>query len=130
VRRILPGFPQTCPKNLWATFFANIFSSRRCGMTSKKGLHMILQTLSAVFFKSNHVGRHFFQTLCRFSDIFTRIPWILARFSGIFPRFSPNQNFWGALAPPSPWLGTPEPGPQSLPNRVGSITAVFVIECN
>ena len=38
--------------------------------------------------------------LQRFSQILLRFPLFLLRFSGIFPGFSTNQNFLGALAPP------------------------------
>jgi len=83
--RLLLGFPQTCPKNFWTTFCANIFLSRTSfEMTFKKrGLHMILQTLGAIFFQikscwvpflpRHNRGFHiFFPDFQRFCPVFTK----------------------------------------------------------
>ena len=60
----------------------------------KKAVHV---NSGAIVFKSKHVGRHFcpdFQGVLEDSQIFC--PDLVD-----FVRFSPNQNFWGAVAPPT-----------------------------
>jgi len=49
---------------------------------------------------SANLGRHFFEAKKRWALF-------LPGFSGILPRFSANQNVWGALAPPVPQPPTP-----------------------
>jgi len=44
----------------------------------------------------------FLQTLSAIFEIKQRSAPFLPGFSGILLRFAANQNFWGALAPPSP----------------------------
>jgi len=54
-------------------------------VTSKKGLHVFFCKPWAPFFEVKQRWAPF-----------------LLGFSGILPRFSGNQNFWGALAPTPP----------------------------
>jgi len=95
----LPEFPQTCPKKIWATFCANIFSQADLILewSPKKGRHVILQKLGAIFFKSNQVWRHFYPDFQGFCKRLYRFPWILP---GILPIL-PNQNFWGCAWTPA-----------------------------
>jgi len=51
--------------------------------------------LSATFFNSKHVGRHFLSNQKTLGSIFAQIYTDFARFFRDFARFSPNQNFWG-----------------------------------
>jgi len=87
VRRILPEFPQTCPKSFCATF-AYKFSPTKIMKTSfwrnlYKGLHVFLCKTSAPFFEVKQRWAPF-----------------LPGFSGLLPRFSANQNFWGCACNP------------------------------
>jgi len=96
-------FSQTCPKNVWATFCANIFSNiHSFRMTSRKNRYSCY---------SAGVGCHFFHIkpdlasfLPRFSGIWQRFSRILSRFLGILPGFSPNQkkSFWGCACTTTP----------------------------
>jgi len=71
-----PNFPKLARK-FWPLFGKYLLMKTFFGMTSKKGLRVLLPTLGAIF-----------------ARIFRKLP----RFSGIFPGFSPNQNFWGCCA--------------------------------
>ena len=98
--RFLPEFPQTCTKNFWATFCANIFSPRPfLWWSPKRGLRVLLQTLVAIFL----IKPSWAPFLSIFSGSLPRFSRILRRFPQILPRFSPNQNFWRhPPAPPPP----------------------------
>jgi len=71
---------------------------------------MTLQTLGAIFFKSNHVGHYFPQIFKDSVKVFTdfaQMSTVLLGFSGIFSGVSPNQNFWGCVCTPAPVAPTP-----------------------
>jgi len=55
-------------------------------MTSEKGLHVILQTLGAIFFKSSQIGRHFDQIIRDFAKVFTDFSLISMDFTRIFTK--------------------------------------------
>jgi len=121
------------------------------GMTSKKkGLHVILHTLGAIFFISKHVERHFSRIfrefawfsgilwrLRRFSQILPRFPGIFPGFLGILPGYSLYKTFGSALAPPAPRLlhhwavGCDEFRPEMLKplNREGGLWLTRVWQC-
>ena len=75
LRRIFARISETCQKNCWANFCANIFS-----------LRPFLPHLQKTTFFPNK--RTLAATFARFSGIFPG-------FSGILPKFSTNQTFWG-----------------------------------
>jgi len=101
-------------------------------MAPKNGLHVILPTLGTLFFKSNPVGRHFFQIKPRwmpfllvfsqslprcsgilrmFSQTLPMFLQILPGFSGILPDFYQIKTVGGAPPPASP---PPSPPPTPL----------------
>jgi len=102
-----PNFSKFARKTFEATLCENIFSSRPSfGTTSRKRFHMILQTLGAIFFKSNHVGRHFSPEFQRFCKGFHRLRpdfhVLCPDFWGFFPGFHQFKAFGGAVAPLPP----------------------------
>ena len=62
--------------------------------------------LSATFFNSKHVGRHFLSNQKTLGSIFAQIYTDFARFFRDFARFSPNQNFWGWACNPASYTTT------------------------
>jgi len=81
-------------------------------MTSKKrkGLHVILQTLGAISFKSNSCCAPFlprFSGFHRFAKFVTDFAHSYTDFAEILPDFHQIKTFGGALAPPAPPLPTP-----------------------
>jgi len=97
----LPRFSQTCPKSCDATF-----AGRLLVWPPKNGLRLFFCKFWVLFFEIKQRWGPFFP---RFSGIFPRylgiffgFSWILPKCLGIFPGFPTKQNFWGALAPPSP----------------------------
>jgi len=92
VRRIWLDFPKLARKN-FGPLFVRTFSQEGLllGWPPKIGLHVILQKLGAIFFKSNLVGRHFcpdFQGFIkgfhRFYQVCTDFDWIFKDFARIF----------------------------------------------
>ena len=93
-----PDFPKIAPKN-----FRPLFMQFSCDF----GCH---------FFKSNHIGRHFYQIKASWAPFLLVFLWSLPRVSEIFksfhkfcpdfhwfcPDFHQIKTFGGALAPPSP----------------------------
>jgi len=117
----LPEFPQTCPKEFWATFSGNNFSWRLfLGWPPKNALLVILHMLGVISFKSKHVGRHFCPFLEGFCKGFHRFCpnfcGFFSNFQGFCPAFPPIKTFGGALAPPPP---TPPVAKESTRFRVG-----------
>jgi len=64
----------------------------------KQRLHMILQTLGAIFFKSNNIEYHFCSHAQGVCPVF---PEFCKDFNGFCPDFQQIQNFPFALAPPA-----------------------------
>jgi len=81
-----PNFPKLSRKVFCATFTYKFSPTKImktfCGVTSKKGLHVIFCKTWAPFLKSSKVGRHFH-----------------ANFRGCFPDFQQIKTFGGALEP-------------------------------
>jgi len=94
-----PNFRETCPKNYWATFCA--LHEERISDDSPKRKKKRLQVICSPFFQIKACWAPFLLVL---SGILLRFSGILRRFPQIFPGFSPNQNFGGALAPLQPHL--------------------------
>jgi len=88
-----PEFPQTCPIDFWATFCADIFSSRSSfGMTSKKRSSC----------DSANVGAIFAQIFRNFAEVFTFYPDLhryCPDFQGFCPDFQHIENFGVLLHP-------------------------------
>jgi len=61
----------------------------------------------AIIFKSKHVGRHFCLDFQGVLESFQTFRPDFRRFCPDFMAFLPNQNFWGAVAPPA----SPPPTP-------------------
>jgi len=97
----LPKFPQTCPKDCWATFCAYIFSSRlSLRMTSQKQDFMWFCRRWMPFFNSNQVGHHFYPDFQVFGKGFHRFcpdfHGFFPNFQGFFPDFPQIKTFGGA----------------------------------
>jgi len=95
VRRMLPEFPQTCPKSFLWNFCIQIFSHKHhedlfLVQPPRKGLHVCLCKPWAPFF-----------------EVKQRWALFLPGFSGLLPRLSANQNFWDWLATSAPPPPTP-----------------------
>jgi len=86
---ICPNFPKLSRKVICAAFTYKFSPTKIMktffGVTSEKGLHVIFCKPWAPFFEAK-------QGWAPFSRGFT----------GMFPRFSANQNFWGCAEPPPP----------------------------
>ena len=96
----LPEFPQTCPKKIWATFCANIFSQQTLFWND-------LQKKVAMWFCKSWAP--FFSNQTRFGAIFTQIFRDFANVCTDFHGFCPEsyqsyqiKTFGGALEPPPP----------------------------
>jgi len=81
------NFPKLARKVFWATFAYKVSATDLFLVWIPKKVFMcFLQTLGTIFWVKQE----------------QRWAPFLPRFSGILPRFSTDQNFWGMLAPPLP----------------------------
>jgi len=111
-----PNLPKLARKN-FGPLFVRIFSHEdRFWDDIQKTVSMWFCTCQAHFFQIKArwmpfllvflgtlpIFSEIFRMFQRFSQIMPRFPQVLPGFSGTLPIFSPNQKFWGALAPPPP----------------------------
>ena len=103
-----PDFPQTCLN------FPQLARKRyNKNMTSQKSMHFEFR-------------RHFCEIKAH-TAILRRFSHILPKFPQIFPGFSPNQKFWGTLAPRAPPPPTPVFASQSKGIQFGDY--FFDVRC-
>jgi len=99
VRRILPEFPQTCPKSFLCNFCLQIFSHKNhedlfLVWPPKNCLHVFLCKPWASYFE---IKQRWAPFLPGFSERHFYPDFLFVK---LLPRFSANQNFWGCACNP------------------------------